>query len=97
MDDIHGAWMYDTVPRSERVAEKLWVTRINNTSFIYEYNRREDYSPMNFGKEIRLDPPFAVSLMFLFVKLILYRSVGYTIQYFLIARKYFLSQENILD
>ncbi|XP_033214331.1 uncharacterized protein LOC117171290 [Belonocnema kinseyi] len=59
MDDIHGAWMYDTVPRSERVADKLWVTRINNTSFIYEYNKREDYNPMNFGKEIRLDPPFA--------------------------------------
>ena len=70
MDDIHGAWMYDTVPRSEKVAEKLWVTRSNHTSSIFEYNRREDFNPMNFGKEIRLDLPFAVSLIYLFNKFI---------------------------
>lgn len=59
MDDIYGAWMYDTLPRSEAIADKLWVTRSKFRSILYEYNSRDDFSSsMKRAKEIRLSRPF---------------------------------------
>ncbi|XP_024944427.1 uncharacterized protein LOC107271414 isoform X2 [Cephus cinctus] len=43
MDDFYGSWLHDASPRSEAAAEKLWVTRSNNTSYIFEYSRKEDF------------------------------------------------------
>ncbi|XP_011314622.1 uncharacterized protein [Fopius arisanus] len=42
-DDAHGYWMYDTLAKTENNTDniKLWVTRSNDTSYLYEYNRRE--------------------------------------------------------
>lgn len=56
MDDTHGCWMYDTL-RSDGITDKLWITRSNNTSFIYEYNRKDDIKAGK-GRAIKLPYPF---------------------------------------
>lgn len=58
MDDTHGCWMYDTL-RSEGMTDKLWITRSNNTSFIYEYNKKDDVKSGR-GRIIKLPYPFKV-------------------------------------
>lgn len=77
MDDIYGAWMYDTLPRSEAIADKLWVTRSKFRSILYEYNSRDDFSSsMKRSKEIRLPRPFQVSSICLFLNLKLFPLVN---------------------
>ncbi|KAK0161719.1 hypothetical protein PV327_008137 [Microctonus hyperodae] len=57
MDDTHGYWMYDVLPRSDSFSEKLWVTRNNSTGYIYEYNRKEDVKT-SYPRRIKLPYPF---------------------------------------
>lgn len=59
MDDTHGYWMYDVLPRSDSFSEKLWVTRNNSTGYIYEYNRKEDVKT-SYPRRIKLPYPFKV-------------------------------------
>lgn len=59
MDDPHGCWMYDSSPRTEAAAEKLWVTRQINTSYIFEYKNKEDFKK-GYIRNIRLPYPFKV-------------------------------------
>lgn len=58
MDDTHGCWMYDTL-RSEGITDKLWITRSNNTSYIFEYNKKDDIKAGK-GRQIKLPYPFKV-------------------------------------
>ncbi|KAG8039221.1 hypothetical protein G9C98_003528 [Cotesia typhae] len=57
MDDTHGYWMYDALPRTESISEKLWVTRSNNSWYIFEYNKKDDVK-RGQSRSIRLPYPF---------------------------------------
>ncbi|XP_014299177.1 uncharacterized protein LOC103574426 [Microplitis demolitor] len=57
MDDTHGYWMYDALPRTESISEKLWVTRSNNSWYIFEYNKKDDVK-RGQSRAIRLPYPF---------------------------------------
>lgn len=59
MDDTHGYWMYDALPRTESISEKLWVTRSNNSWYIFEYNKKDDVK-RGQSRSIRLPYPFKV-------------------------------------
>ena len=60
MDDLHGAWLHDSSPRSEVVGDKLWMTnRKKNSSYIYEYSSNEAFGKTR-PREIRLPYPFQV-------------------------------------
>lgn len=41
MDDHYGCWMHDA--KFDGYPEKLWVTRKNETSFIFEYKSKDHY------------------------------------------------------
>ncbi|XP_076630956.1 uncharacterized protein LOC143346601 [Colletes latitarsis] len=43
MDDHYGSWMHDASSRSDNYPDKLWVTRKNDTSFIYEYKSKDHF------------------------------------------------------
>ncbi|XP_068986709.1 uncharacterized protein [Bombus flavifrons] len=55
MDDHYGSWMHDT--KSDGYPEKLWVTRKNETSFIYEYESK-DHFKHGSSYPIKLPYPF---------------------------------------
>ncbi|CAL7948986.1 unnamed protein product [Xylocopa violacea] len=42
MDDHYGSWMHDTF-KLDGYPEKLWVTRKNETSFIFEYKSKDHF------------------------------------------------------
>ncbi|XP_077274980.1 uncharacterized protein LOC143904292 isoform X2 [Temnothorax americanus] len=44
-DDHYGSWMYDTSSSNDIMPDhRLWVTRHNETSFIYEYKTKEHFN-----------------------------------------------------
>ncbi|XP_043280987.1 uncharacterized protein [Venturia canescens] len=58
MEDPHGCWMYDSSPRPSEVPnEKLWVTRQDNTSYIFEYKNRNEFKTGS-PRRIQLQKPF---------------------------------------
>lgn len=57
MDDHYGSWMHDT--KSDGYPEKLWVTRKNETSFIFEYESK-DHFKHGSSYPIKLPYPFQV-------------------------------------
>ncbi|KAG7189036.1 hypothetical protein KM043_008629 [Ampulex compressa] len=54
MDDHYGSWMYDA---ALSFSDRLWVTRKNDTSHIFEY-KSKDYFKNGTSKPIRLPYPF---------------------------------------
>lgn len=59
MDDHYGSWMHDASSRSDGVSDKLWVTRKNDTSFIYEYKSKDHFKNAS-SYQIALPYPFQV-------------------------------------
>ncbi|XP_054013696.1 uncharacterized protein LOC128895270 [Hylaeus anthracinus] len=43
MDDHYGSWMHDASSRSDGFSDKLWVTRTNDTSSIFEYKSKDHF------------------------------------------------------
>ncbi|EFN84578.1 Gliomedin [Harpegnathos saltator] len=57
MDDYYGSWMHDAAFRHDSTPDRLWVTRKNDTSYIFEY-RSKDYFKNDTGRRIKLPHPF---------------------------------------
>ncbi|XP_015431074.1 PREDICTED: uncharacterized protein LOC107187475 [Dufourea novaeangliae] len=57
MDDHYGSWMHDASSRSDGFSDKLWVTRKNDTSFIFEY-KSKDHFKNGSSHPIALPYPF---------------------------------------
>lgn len=58
MDDHYGSWMHDT-SKSDIYPEKLWVTRKNETSLIFEYKSKDHFKNAS-SHPIALPYPFQV-------------------------------------
>ena len=58
MDDHYGSWMHDA--SNDIMPDRLWVTRHNDTSYIYEYKSKEDFKNNTALNEIKLPHPFQV-------------------------------------
>ncbi|XP_011061242.1 PREDICTED: uncharacterized protein LOC105150086 isoform X2 [Acromyrmex echinatior] len=56
MDDHYGSWMHDA--SNDIMPDRLWVTRHNDTSYIYEYKSKEDFKNNTALNEIKLPHPF---------------------------------------
>ena len=41
MDDHYGSWMHDAF--NDIMPDRFWVTRHNDTFYIYEYKSKEDF------------------------------------------------------
>lgn len=59
MDDYYGSWMHDASFRHDGTPDKLWVTRKNDTSNIFEY-RSKEYFKNDTGHPMKLPYPFQV-------------------------------------
>ncbi|XP_076175562.1 uncharacterized protein LOC143150891 isoform X2 [Ptiloglossa arizonensis] len=57
MDDHYGSWMHDASSRSDGFSDKLWVTRKNDTSFIFEYKSKDHFKNAS-SYSIALPYPF---------------------------------------
>lgn len=57
MDDHYGSWMHDASSRFDSISEKLWVTRKNETSYIFEY-KSKDHFKNSSSQPILLPYPF---------------------------------------
>ena len=57
MDDHYGSWMHDASSRSDGYPDKLWVTRKNDTSCIYEYKSKDHFKNAS-SYSIKLSYPF---------------------------------------
>lgn len=62
MDDYYGSWMHDASFRHDGTPDKLWVTRKNDTSYIFEYISK-DYFKNDTARPIKLPYPFQVGLL----------------------------------
>ncbi|XP_011639692.2 LOW QUALITY PROTEIN: gliomedin [Pogonomyrmex barbatus] len=57
MDDYYGSWMHDAA-RQDAMPDRLWVTRHNDTSYIYEYKSKEFFKKDTGRVTIKLPIPF---------------------------------------
>jgi hypothetical protein len=39
----HGAWLRDPIQKDNTTIEKIWLTKENEPTFLYEYKNRNDY------------------------------------------------------
>jgi Olfactomedin-like domain len=62
-EQTYGAWMKDSLPKQESLAEKIWVTSENESQRLYEYMNKEDYRTNKHKKVHRLDRAFRVSVL----------------------------------
>lgn len=60
MDDHYGSWMHDASASNDIILDRLWVTRHNETSYIYEYKSKEYFKNNTAAKPIKLPFPFQV-------------------------------------
>lgn len=60
MDDHYGSWMHDASSNNDIIPDKLWVTRHNETSYIYEYKSKEYFKNNSVANQIKLPQPFQV-------------------------------------
>ncbi|XP_012525384.1 uncharacterized protein LOC105830548 isoform X2 [Monomorium pharaonis] len=58
MDDPYGSWMHDASSSNDIMSDKLWVTRHNETSNIYEYKSKEHFKNNSGAHRIELLHPF---------------------------------------
>lgn len=59
MDDYYGSWMHDMSSRHDITSDKLWVTRKNDTSYIFEYKTKEHFKNRT-ARPIKLQYAFQV-------------------------------------
>ncbi|XP_014482592.1 PREDICTED: uncharacterized protein LOC106748509 isoform X2 [Dinoponera quadriceps] len=57
MDDYYGSWMHDAYFRHDGTSDRLWVTRKNDTSNIFEY-RSKEFFKNDTARSIKLPYPF---------------------------------------
>jgi len=60
MDDHYGSWMHDASSSNDIMPDRLWVTRHNETSYIYEYKSKEYFKNNTVSSQIKLPHPFQV-------------------------------------
>jgi len=60
MDDHYGSWMHDASSNNDIMPDRLWVTRHNETSYIYEYKSKEYFKNNTASNPIKLPHPFQV-------------------------------------
>ncbi|KAL0109814.1 hypothetical protein PUN28_013465 [Cardiocondyla obscurior] len=57
-NDHYGSWMHDASSGNDIIPDKLWVTRHNETSYIYEYKSKEYFKNNTVTKDLKLPYPF---------------------------------------
>lgn len=62
IDDLYGVMMQDATPKSNATAEKLWITRRNESWYLYEYNDMQDFIAKKSPRAIKLPYPFQVRI-----------------------------------
>lgn len=60
-DQNYGAWLKDSAPRNDAIEKKIWATRENDTSRLFEFANKTTYRNNVATKTYRLDKPFRVS------------------------------------
>lgn len=60
MDDHYGSWMHDASSSNDIMPDRLWVTRHNETSYIYEYKSKEYFKNNTAANQIKLPHSFQV-------------------------------------
>lgn len=61
VDQSYGAWMKDPQAGTDLDAEKIWVTKENDTQRLYEYANKNDFRTNKHSKFYRLERAFHVS------------------------------------
>uniref|UniRef100_A0A8D8NCV2 Collagen alpha-2(IV) chain n=1 Tax=Culex pipiens TaxID=7175 RepID=A0A8D8NCV2_CULPI len=57
-DQNYGAWLKDSAPRNDAIEKKIWATRENDTSRLFEFANKTTYRNNVATKTYRLDKPF---------------------------------------
>ncbi|XP_058836869.1 uncharacterized protein LOC131693231 [Topomyia yanbarensis] len=57
-DQNYGAWLKDAASRNDAIEKKIWATRENDTSRLFEFANKTTYRNNVATKTYRLDKPF---------------------------------------